>query len=126
MPGPFKFVRNHRNLCDVVRDRGRLATKAGENREITSARQIRTQDSSSTDFQFNAQQRVMNLRSCTFPERSEFIRPSAHFQNSFAIDASHPLVAELSFDLLDVFRGEGHGRFYLKQASRIPSTSWTN
>src|SRR5213594_1062218 len=58
----------------------------------------------------------MNLRSCGFPKRSEFISPSAHFQNPFAIDASHPLVAKLSFDLLDVFSGEGHDVAFSPQA----------
>ena len=105
LPLPLLRVGKVRDLSDVVGNRGRGAADAGENGQVARSRQIRTEQAVATNFQFGAEQSVLNLRRLAFWNRRKFVSASAHLQNALAIDSREPGVAESSCDLFQVRRG---------------------
>src|SRR5713226_10432132 len=102
MPGAFELISGMRHLRNVVRNCDAPAADASEDCEVARSRQIGTEHASPANFQFDAEQRVLNLRRRGSWERRKFVSASAHLQNSLAIDLREPFVAKLSFDLFQV------------------------
>src|SRR5712692_1577612 len=105
MPGAFQLISGVRHLCNVVRNCDAPAADASEDREVARSRQIGTEHASPANFQFDAEQSVLNLRHRGSWEWRKFVSAGAHLQKSLAIDLREPFVAKLSCDLFQVRRG---------------------
>src|SRR5690242_12961070 len=73
MPARFKLICNRRYLSDVVRDGDQITTQSGKNRQVSSSRQIGTQQSAVPDLELDSQQGVQHTNRNRLGGRAKLI-----------------------------------------------------
>jgi hypothetical protein len=99
VPARFELVRKPRYLCDVIRHRDHFTSQPRKHRQVSSRRQVGTQQASPPDLQLDSQKCVEDFYPRRAHCRAELILTGALRENFVPIQCGNPRLAKLIANL---------------------------